>query len=372
MKTLNTFLTGVLAFTLFAGASAWAVSNGRDFTVASENLPSLAPGVEGSAVLVRLKQQAVREFLQKILGPRYDRYDAMITPEFAERYITDYQVNRQSPDSTQMEIGGHLDTDSLKQWVRVNETKAAGNSSLKPLFLISANLPGFSIDPKQSAVQVKQNPATGTFFRQLSEVFQKFNAVLATSDETGLGLTKAPTRESEIRTLRSYGVMAGFNSAVWVNLSVCKNCGTRIDFILYNLTQARQVLSTSVDVEMDPAEMSDAKRLTKAISKAIADFAAGFEESISKGTLFAMEYRLIVEGLNTYKAFKLVDSALGKQDFILQSALSRAQSQTAEFRILSPLPPRELFQRFNVAGIPGLTLKPLSIDSQTVTVRYLN
>ena len=372
MKMLKT-ICSVLAFIFLLGAvNVFAASTGKEFTVASESLPPLAPGAESSAVLVRLKQQAVREFLQKILGPRYDRYDTQITPEFAERYITDYQVNRQSSDSTQMEIAGHLDTDALKQWVRVNETKATGNSALKPLFLISANLPGFTIDPKQSALQVKQNPATGTFYRQLQEVFQKFNAVLGTTEESGLGLSKAPTREADIRVLRSFGVMAGFNSAVWVNLSVCKNCGTRIDFLLYNLTQARQVLSTSVDVEMDPAEMNDAKRLTKAISKAIADFAAGFEESISKGTLFASEYRLIVEGLNSYKAFKLVDSALGKQDFILQSVLSRAQSQTAEFRILSPLPPRELFQRFSVAQIPGLTLKPLSIDSQTVTVRYLN
>lgn len=373
MKKRHTVLM-VLGFLLaLAVASAPAYGEPtQEFTVASETLPALPPGTPESALLLRLKQQAVREYLQKILGARYERYDASITPEFAERYILDYQVNRQSADSTQMEIAGHLDTDALKQWVRVSETKATGNSSLKPLFLLSANLPGLAIDPKTTAQQVKQNPMAQTLFKSMTDVFQKFNATLGTTEETGLGLAKPPASESELRSLRSYGVMAGFNSAVWVVLSTCKNCGTRVDFLLYNLSQARQVLAVSGDLEMGPGEMADAKRLTKAIAKMLQDFGSGFEESVSKGTLFASEYRLVVEGLNTYKAFKLVDSALGKQDFILQAVLKRTAKSTADYRVLSPLPPREFYQRFHVAQFPGLTLKPLSIDSQTVTVRYLN
>lgn len=347
-------------------------TGGAPFTIASESLPPLPEGTAAQSALLRLKQQAVREYLQKVLGPRYEKYDAMITPDFAERYILDYQVNRQSSDSTQMEISGHLDVDALRQLVRVSETKALGSQTLKPLFVLSSTLPTLTWDPRQTAQTVKQNPFAQSLLKQLGEQFQKFNAALTTTEDTGLGMTRPPTREAEIRSLRSYGMTAGFNSVVWVNLSTCKRCGTRVDFHLYNLTQGRHVLSVSADAELEPSELNDPKKVAKALGKSLQDFGAGFEESVSKGTLFAMEYRVIVEGLDSYKAFKQVDAALGKQDFVLlPPTVSRSEKGSAEFRILSPLQPRELFQRFHVAQFPGLTLRPVRIDSQTVTVRYL-
>ncbi len=347
-------------------------ASGAPFTIASETLPPLPEGTESQSALLRLKQQAVREYLQKVLGSRYEKYDAMITPDFAERYILDYQVNRQSSDSTQMEISGHLDVDALRQLVRVSETKALGSQTLKPLFVISATLPGMNWDPRQTAQIVKQSVLAQTIFKSLGDQFQKFNAVLAMTEDAGLGMARPPTRESEIRSLRSYGMSAGFNSVVWVNLSSCKGCGTRVDFHLYNLTQGRHVLSVSADVDLEASQMNDPKRLAKILGKSLSDFGSGFEESVSKGTLFAMEYKVIVEGLDSYKAFKQVDAALGKQDFVLlPPSVSHSTKGSAEFRILSPLQPRELFQRFSVAQFPGLTLRPMRIDSQTVTVRYL-
>ncbi len=362
----------LLCLTFLFAQAPYAVAE-QEFSVASESLPALPPDTESSTVLARLKQQAVREYLQKTLGPRFERYDAGITADFAERYILDYQVVRQSSDSTQMEISGRLDTVALKQWIRRNEIKATGSTSLKPVFLMSANLPGYSLDPRQTAAMVKQTgSAPQTFYKNTSDAFQKFNAALSVTEETGLGLVRPPVQENEIRALRSFGLMAGFNSAVWVNLSPCPGCGTRVEIVLYNLTQARQVLSVSAEVEMSPSEMGDSKRLIKALSKAFQDFNSAFEESVATGTLFASEYLLAVENLTSYKAFKLVDAALNKQDFILRAVVSKTQNKVATFRILSPLPPRELYQRFQVTQFSGLTLKTVGIDSQAITMRYLN
>ncbi len=350
---------------------AWPT--GMPFTIASESLAPPSEGAETTSVLNRLKQQAVREYLQRILGPRYERYDSSVTSDFAERYILDYQVNRQSTDSTQMEISGRLDVDALKQWVRVNETKATGSNILKPLFLLSASLPGYSIDPRQTGSQVSQNPVAQGVLKALNDGFAKFNAVLTTaSADATLGLTHPPAREAEIRTLKNYGLAAGSNSVVWVHFSACMQCGTRVDISLYNLTQARKVHSSSTDIDYAMSDLGDPKKLNKALGKLFKDFAAAFEESVSSGILFATEYKVVVERVDAYKTYKLIDAALAKQDFVLQSTLSRAQNGTAEFKILSPLQPRELYQRFSVAQFPGLTLKPVSIDSQTITVRYLN
>lgn len=362
----------ILVLTLVFLSPPQVHAGGAPFSVASESLPPLAEGTESATLLLRLKQQAVREYLQRTLGPRYERYDGLVSPDFAERYILDYQVSRQSPDSSQMEIAGHLDVDALKQWVRVSETKATGSTILKPLFILSADLPGFAMDPKQTATQVKQNPIAQTLFQRFNDIFQKFNATLATSEDLSMPLSRPPTRDAEIRTLRSFGNTGGYNSVVWVNLSTCKQCGIRMDFLLFNLTQARQVQSVSVDVEMPLSELNDPKKLMKAVGKTLQDFSAGFEESVSKGTLFALEYRFIVEGVDSYKTFKQIDSMLPKQDFVIQSSVSRSAKRTAEFRILSSLPPKEFFQRLHVAQFPGMTLKPIRIDAQTVTVRYLN
>jgi hypothetical protein len=364
MKLLIAILMSVAAPGLSAATTP--------FSIASESLPPVPVGTESSALLLRLKQQAVREYLQRILGPRYERYDALITPEFAEGYISDFQVVKQSADSSQMEIAGHLDSDSLKQWVRVNETKASGAVTLKPLFLISANLAGFSMDPKQTSIQVKQSALGQTAFKLLGEAFQKFNAGLLISEDPSFALARPPVNDYEMRALRNYGGQAGCNSAVWVHVSSSNGKTANFEFRLYNLTQSRQVESVNTETELTASDLGDAKKLAKALTKPAQDFRTGFEESVSKGTLFALEYRVIIEGISVLRVFKQIDATLPKQDFILESSLARSSNSVAEFRVLSPLAPKDFFQRLHVTAFPGMTLKPLSIDSQVVTMRYLN
>ncbi len=342
------------------------------YSISSENLPPVPPGTEASVLLLRLKQQAVREYLQRILGPRYDRYDQLVTVKFAEDYILDYQVVRQSPDSSQMEISVNLDVDALRQWVRVNETKASGGATLKPLFLLSASIPGYLIDPKQTAIQIKQSALGQTVHKELSNVFQKFNAALLVTEDLSLALSRPPAGTSEMQSLRSFGGRTGCNSSVWAHLSSQNGKTITAELHLYNLTQSRQVETVSADTELSVADLGDAKKIAKALSKTISEFGTRFEESVSKGTLFALEYRFIVEGIQSYRVFKQIDAALGKQDFVLGSSLARSSSTVAEFRLLSTLQPKDLFQRLHITQFPGMTLKPVRIDSQVVTMRYLN
>jgi hypothetical protein len=270
-----------------------------------------------------------------------------------------------------MEIEGHLDSGALKEWIRTNETKATGSATLKPLLILSSNVPPFLADPRQTPSTVKQNPIGQTLFQRLNEVFQKFNTNLAVAEEP-LDFNRPPTREADIRALRNSGNTGTFNSLVWVHFSPCKECGTRVEFVLYNLPQARQVQTISVDIDTPVQDLQDPKKLTKVLGKGLQDFSKAFEESVSKGTLFALEYRLVIEGIEASKAFKQLDSSLPKQDFVIQSSLVRGGQKTAEFKILSSLPPREFADRLQTLQLPGISLKPVRIDSQKVTMRYLN
>ncbi len=369
MKKISALLLAVFLFSVSPASSLGAT--GTYFSIASETLPPLPDGAQAPALLLRLKQQAVRDYLQKLMGPRFERYSNQVTADFAEKYILDYQVPRQSPDSSQMEIAGHLDTVALREWIRTNETKATGSSALKPLFLISANVPGLALDPRQTGFQVKQNPIAQTVYQRVNDAFQKFNANLSTSQDSSLALTLPPTKEAELRALQGYGNSGGFNCAVWVDISVCKNCGTRFSISLFNLPNARQVQTFSADVGAPVGELSDPKKLTKELGKMLQDFSAGFEESISKGTLFALEYRVVIEGIDTYKTFKQIDSQLPKQDFVIQSSVSRSTKSTAEFKVLSSSYPRDFYQNLQSAQFAGMTLRPTSLDGQVVTLRYM-
>src|SRR4051794_12741866 len=107
--------------------SQLALAEGVPFVLSSSSLPPSPDDVRQTALIGRLKYQAVVDYLQRLMGSRYSKYEELVTPEFAEKYVLDYQVNR-LPGKSAIELNGHLDGDALKRWVRVTETKAAGTS----------------------------------------------------------------------------------------------------------------------------------------------------------------------------------------------------------------------------------------------------
>ncbi|MBY0370493.1 hypothetical protein K2X33_07390 [bacterium] len=342
----------------------------ESFTISSQQLPALPPtAAEPPPLFERLQQQAVRNYLHRVLRDRFSLYESQITNKFAEDYIAYSQITKQSADGTQMEIEVTLNTSGLDQWVRTNETKAAGSTTLRPAFFFSSSVPGFAFDARQTAMAVKQAGAGQTVFRAMQSAFQKFNTSLTPQDELFAG-TRAPTNEGQISSLRSAAGAQGYNAAVWANLAPCPRCGTRLEIFLYNLPQARIVQSFRVDLPLSASELSDGSRLSKEANKTFQEFTQGMEESVSRGTLFATEYRVTVEGLKS-RPYKQVDAALGKQSWILLSSFSRGTAGSAEFKVLSTLPARDFAQRFQNAQFPGMTLRLTGFDNQGVALRYL-
>src|SRR5262249_30517567 len=153
---------------------------------------------------------------------------------------------------------------------------------------------------------------------------------------SGLSLAEPPRREDELRALRSYGIGASRNAIAWAHLSPCKGCGTKVDLIFYNLAQNRLVIAKSDQVGLEPKDFSSADKIRAALHDVVHDFAGGFEETVSSGSLFAASYKVIVEPLDSYRGYKQVETGLASQDFIVQAVLKRSEPALAEFQVLSP------------------------------------
>jgi hypothetical protein len=346
-----------------------ALADGVPFAISSASLPPSPDDVHQTALIARLKYQAVADYLQRLMGNRFSQVENQVTPDFTERFVLDYQVNRSGRNA--LELSGHLDSDALKRWVRVTETKAAGASSLKPAFILSSTFPGMTVQPKDTATRVHDMVVGQTLFALMSAVFSKVNAHLSTISDGGLSLSEPPKRDSDFRALREYGASAGRNAVAWVHLSACKGCGTRVDMYLYNLTQNRLIVAKSEQVALDSPDFGSPERIRGAVREMLHDFSSDFEDSISSGTLFSAAYRLTVEGVDSYRAFVDIENGLGNQDFIVQAVVKHSEPNVAEFQVLSPLGPRELSAHFNGANFGGFALKPVRVDSGNLVVRYL-
>jgi hypothetical protein len=347
-----------------------ALAEGVPFTISSASLAPSPDDVHQTALIARLKYQAVVDYLTRLMGSRLQRHDHAVTPEFAERYVLDYQVNRLPGKRNAIELTGHLDGDALKRWVRITETKSAGAQSLKPAFLVSSTVPGTTMLPRDSSRRVKDSAVGQVVFSMMSSVFSKVNAHLSTIEDTGISLTEPPRRDDELRTLRSYAIGASRNSVAWAHLSPCKGCGTRVDIMLYNLAQNRLVLGKSDQVALEARDFGDSDKVRAAVKEVVADFASGFEEVVSGGQLFAASYKVVIEGLDSYRAFKLVDNGLSAQDFVVQATLKRSEPALAEFQVLSAMAAKDLASHLGSGDYTGFSLKPTRVDSSVLTMRY--
>lgn len=349
--------------------SSLVLAEGVPFVLSSNSLPPSPDDVHQSALIGRLKYQAVVDYLQRLMGARYARYEGLVTPDFAERYVLDYQVNR-LPGRNAIELNGHLDGDALKRWVRVTETKTAGSSSLKPAFLISSSVPGLTILPRETEKAIREMTVGQTVYSMISPVFNKVNAKISPIDDSSVSLTEPPKRDSEMRSLRDFAIGGSRNSVAWVHFSPCKGCGVRVDIILYNLAQSRLVVAKSDNVPFEARDFSNSERLRAMLKEPLHDFSVDFEEAISNGSLFAASHRVVVEGIDTFRGYKQVETAMQGQDYIVGASLKRSEPGLAEFSVLSPLSIKDLAQHFATSAFTGFELKPSRVDRESVTLKY--
>lgn len=344
----------ILAVALFLSLKAFG--GGAPFSVG---------GQAESQDVSELKRQAVLDYLARALGPRFQQYEKAVTPEFAERYILDYKVSRSGGNRVQ--LTGHLDAEALKGWIRLSETKG-GKNAFRPMLLISSSIPGLTISPKETASKVRESALGQQILSEATAAFQKVNAKLTVPDG-GPSLSAPPRAEGEIRTLRDVG--EGYSCALWVHLSPCKSCGgSRLDLFVYNLGQARRVLGKSEDLALSGGDFNSAPRVKTALKAPFAEFKNDLEEIVSNGQLFSSSYRLVVEGVESYRAYKRLETEIGELDYLNQVVLKRVEPKVAEFEVLSSLGGEEVLSRLDGETFNGFRLKPVRVDSHHLVVKY--
>ncbi len=358
----------LFSFCLYAEEIPFSVSGNPGPT--AQGAPNLDDPEQQASLIAELKTRAINEWLQGYLGNRFPQFEKQITPDFAEKYISDYKVARLGNDRNTMQLTGHIDGDSLKRWVRLSETKK-GTNVIRPVFLLSSTIPGLTMSPGETSERIRNSPLAEGIFTQVNHQFQRLNAKLYAADRPA-PLSNPPKDENDIYSLRDYGnQMGNSNTAVWVYLAPCASCGgARIDTFLYSLSSTRLVFALSEDLPLQPKDFSNPERIKAVLAPVFQQFHLEFESAVSEGKLLSSSFRIIVEGLESYRLYKLIENEMNRMDFISQPTLKQVVSHAAEFNVLSSLPSDELAQRIQSVDFNGYHLKPQRVDPRAIYVRY--
>jgi hypothetical protein len=323
-------------------------------------------------LITELKYQAVVDWLKSYLGPRFATYEKLVTHDFSEKYVLDYKVSRSTSNRAQIELNGHLDGDGLKAWIRVMETKARGNASTSPFLVLSSSVPGLALGISDTAQRLRDSLFAQTLLSLINGSLQRFNIHITSLDLSRVVLKQPPVGDTDISQLRDQAGSPSSNAALWLNFTPCKNCGgMHLDSYLYSLTNSKILLARSDDLALGPTDIANAAKIRTALKGAMTQFASDFDGLVGSGILQSTAYLLSIEGIDSYRAYKTVDSVLDNLDFVTQSSLKSAKSKNAVYEVLSPLTGEELSQRLGQQSFNGFALKPVRVDSRTLIVRYL-
>ncbi len=348
---------------LFILVPALLLAEGLPFSVSGP----IAPGEQLGPVISDLKYKAVLNYLQRLLGPRYDQYSRHINNEFAEKYVLDYKVARVGADKSNVEVSGHLDADSLKRWLRVTESKH-GSNQIKPLLLISSEIPEFRFSTSETPTKVRDTPLGQFFLSELTPFFQKLGAKLAPSGS--LASDAPPKSDDEARRTMERLSSAG-NCVFWIHFAPCASCGgARLDVYMFGPESGRKMVARSEEIFLsgDPMQAANTKTFLHTFFTSLKP---DIEEAVSGGLLFARPFTLDIEGLNSKKGYKGIEGDLIAADVAIRVTLKKARGQTATLELLTLLSPEEVAQRFQEGIFSGYQLKVAArVDTNHLVVRY--
>ncbi len=338
----------------------------------SQVLDDESEGGNGTPDLtLRLKHQAVVNYLQEHLGSRFPKYAEKVTPEFAEKYILEYRIAKAAAGKKDVTVlSGSLDSDSIKRWLRRFEVRTQGSSGtgLSPLLFVSSE--GGNIRANESAQAVKSG-ISESFTGELQKYFSKINSTLVPFSGTGLPTPAPPRTEAEVRAFTELGISRNANSAVWVHFSPCPTCGgSRVDLLFYYFPQGRLALGRADDLPFDYRDGVHSEKSKRIVKTAIEEFTGGVNELIEQGTLFSSIHTLVVDGLDSLRAFKQLDNGLAKLDFVTRVVLKKTDVTRVEYEVLSGLATEELVQRLQNNAFPGFRLKSAGTTGNQAQMRY--
>ena len=354
----------------------WA--EGVPFTVSSSSIVknpntsvSEAQNSDPETTLISdLKYLAVANWLQTYLGQRFTQFDKYITPDFAEKYIFDYKLNRQAQPAGTLELVGHLDGDSLKKWIRLIDSKSRGSNQIRPLFIVSSNLPGFIISPIETASRSKDSLIIQILNQMAQEKLRKLNAGLTPLDGP-CSLEAPPKNNSEIQTLISIANRGNETLVVWAALTACPGCNsTRIDLFLFNTYSQNLTFVVGDDLILSARDLGNPNLLRRVLTPVFLAFQTELENAFSEDTLKEMPFKLIIDNIDSFRLLKLAETGLSRGNGFSAPIFKKAAGKTAEFEIKSALSIEELTQRIEASPLAGFKNQVTRVDGSTLVVRY--
>jgi|688.fasta_scaffold114862_2 hypothetical protein len=339
------------------------------------NSPTPPPGSQtppedtSTELLARLKQDAVILWLRQYLGSKASSVEKMVTPDFAENYILDYKLSRSGANKEIIQLSGHLDDEALKGWVRLSETKGKGSNQIRPLLIISANLPGMSTP----SVDYFTHTGNSTFSQQVTQMVnqevQKFN--LRAIPASGAVGSTPPRNEREIVGLREGSTQDGANTAIWVYLNQCKSCEfPRLDIYLYSFMNPRLLSVQSDDLNIAVKDLGNTEKLKAALLPIFNEFHQEFERVIAEGKLNSAPLTVTIEGIDNYLSYRKIEYSLSKQSYLGQIVPHAFVQNTAQFEAVSSLGAEEVARRIQESVQPEIKLSPIRVDSRNIVMRY--
>jgi hypothetical protein len=239
---------------------------------------------------------------------------------------------------------------------------------MTPLLFVSSESGPYRA--QESGAASKQGIAD-FFTTELQRYFNKISSTLSPFSGSGLPTTYPPRTESEVRSLTELGISRNANSAVWVHFSPCPSCGgSRVDLLFYYFPQGRLALGRADDLPFDYREGVHSEKSKRVVKAAVEEFTSGINELIEQGTLFSSVHLLVVDGLDSLRAFKQLDNGLSKLDFVTRVVLKKTDATRVEYEVLSGLSTEELAQRLQSSAFTGFKLKGAGISGNQTQMRY--
>ncbi len=366
----------IILCVLFLSQSVWA--EGVPFQVSSSALNSQpsAPAnsvenVDPETTLINdLKYLAVSNWLQSYLGSRYPQFDKYITPEFAEKYILDYKIARTNP-SGGLDLVGHLDGDSLKKWIRLMESKTKGSNQIKPLLIVSSNLPGFKLSAEETASKMRDSSTIQLLAQLTQQPLQRLNTKLTPLDSS-INIDSPPKSSSEIQSLSSIASRRGDTLVIWETFTNCAGCSSpRFDIFVYNTSTQNLAFVVGEDINLSQRDFSNSETVKRSLNPVFQQFQSALENAFSEGTIHDASYKIIFESVDSYRTLKVVENELSRGNGFSSPVFKKASGKSAEYEIKSSLTLEELAQRIQGINLSGLKPQISKVDSITLSVKLL-
>lgn len=314
-----------------------------------------------NTLIAKLKLQAVQQWLQKYLGERFNQFETLITPDFGEKYILEYKVNRNAQDRNILELQGQLDTDSLRSWVRIADSKK-GNVSNRAIFFMTASVPGLE--------NIRTSQFASVYSSLIAGHLQKQGVKLVLF-EGQYPLESPPQFSNQIDSMKS-AIRDTSNLAIWTNIKSCPSCngGMRIDSYLYSLETNRIISVDSEDLSLSINEMSNLESSKTVALSVLGQTKSSLDSAISQSKANQRAVQVLIEGIDKYRLLKLIEQHYSKSDFASQVQIKKTERQTAELEIMTHLAIEDVAQRIQTTNIAGMLPKVQRIDPKSLIVRY--